>query len=462
MSNLFAAAQQSTARTANGAVTNYSTDNPVLDLFGVIGSSRGKDLTGLFGKAFYTDEERAVRVLLWARDVRGGAGERQQFRDLLKVLINKKPDFAKRVLTKIPELGRFDDLLVAIDTPVQSTATSIIEKHLLERNGLCAKWMPRKGATAAKLRRALNLTAREYRKLLVELTQEANVVEQLMCSGNWDEIEYGKIPSLAAARYQKAFERNDPSGYNQYISKLEAGEEKINASAVYPYDIVKSSKTGNERVAEKQWESLPDYINGAQSILPMVDVSGSMSWCNATPSLTCMDIAISLGLYCTERQTGSFKNKAMTFTDIPKFIDIPAMGSLRQRLNAFMKRVGYSTNFVKAFGEILRVAQSNNLPQSDMPDIVLALSDMEFNSCGGSTNFTAIKRKYENAGYEMPKLVFWNLNAREGNNPIKAYDDNVALVSGFSPAIMEAVLGAKDFNPNAIMDEAIMKERYNF
>lgn len=467
MSNLINAIQQNQtaqAYTTNGAVTNETSFSDCVDLFGLIGASRGKDITNLFDKALNEDAEVAIRIAMWGRDVRGGAGERKTFRDLFAELIEKDYEVAGRVLQRIPELGRWDDVLVAIGTPLEPEAVELIRQGLNtpEVAGLCAKWMPRQGEVAAKIRKQLGMTPKGWRKTLVALS---HTVEQLMCAKDWAAIEYGKLPSKAAAMYQNAFKRNDEQRYLSYIAALEKGEEKINASAIFPHDVIVSARQGNSKVANQQWKALPNYLEGdITNILPMVDVSYSMN-CAAgqSQSVRCMDVAVGLGLYLAERTGGSFKDHFLTFSERPQLVKVQGSDLLNRLNNMQQANWGMNTNIQSAFDLILNSAVKNNLSQEDLPQMVLVLSDMEFDRCGGrGTNFQTIEQKFKRAGYERPQLVFWNLNGREGNMPVTIHDSGTALVSGFSPAIMKSLLAAKSMSPEQIMLDTVMIDRYNF
>lgn len=463
--SLFNAVNQ-TGTTYNGAVTNLSSLNPLVDLFFMIGSSRGKDIRHNFRAAYAADKNLAVRTLLWARDVRGGAGERKTFIDLTRYLATFDRELALRVLHKVPELGRWKDLVEFFDTDLKDEAMSLIAVALSEENGLCAKWMPRKGPNAAKLRRFLELDARSYRKILVALT---NVVETKMCAKDWDSIEFNKLPSLASARYQKAFGRNAYESYTKYVESLTKGETTINAGAVYPYDVTKSLTRGNEAVANAQWKALPDYCEeSTERVLPVIDVSGSMTAsAGGSSTLTCMDVAIGLGLYITERMNGAFKDQFITFSESPSMLKVT--GTLSDRVNQIRRsNWGYNTNLQAVFDLVLNAAVKHNIPESEMPTKIVILSDMEFDVAtrgrytGEKTNFEVISDKYEQAGYKRPDIIFWNLNAREGNCPVTAGESGTALVSGFSPSLMRSILSGKNVSPFDILMETIGNSRYDY
>jgi len=470
------ALRQEDSLTENGMATNSSSLSAVVDLFFNIGAMRGQDkerLIATFSKAFYQDPTRAMKILFWARDVRGGAGERQIFRDIMGYLVDSHPEVLKQNLHLIPEFGRWDDLLVFEGTKLQVDAFKLIQTAIKAGDGLVCKWMPRKGVTAAKLRNFMGMTPKQYRKTLVEGT---HVVEQLMCAKRWKDIDFSKLPSVASARYQKAFWKNAKEQYEAYIGKLQKGEAKINAGAVYPYDITKSLRSGNTDVATEQWKALPNWMEGAnEMILPMVDVSGSMG-CPAggNSNVTCMDVAVSLGLYISERNEGPFKDTFLTFSDKPELQVLT--GSLKDRFQQLRRSDwAMNTNLEAAFKQVLDQAVKHNVAQDQMPDKILILSDMEFdqatstrsywgrNSNTAEWNPTAqqmIDKMYNDAGYKMPKIVYWNIQSRSGQVPVRFDKMGTALISGFSPAIMTSVIAAEEFTPVSIMDKTIMSERY--
>lgn len=460
MSKLFAAAQNETV-TENNAVAFKSTLDKNVDLFFKAGASRRDNLSALFEAAYKENKEYATRIALWTRDVRGGAGERQQFRNFLASMINYDPAQAHRILTKIPEVGRFDDLMVFWNTELEVYAAAVWVQAIRDGNGLAAKWAPRKDSKGAKpLRKFAHMSEAKWRKFVVEKTE---VVEQLMCANKWDEIDYEKIPSLASARYNAAFNRHDPLRREEFRQKLESGEAKVNAGAVYPYDLVRAANY-DDRVATAQWNALPDYLEGTdERFLPVVDVSGSMG-IKVSGDISAMDVSVSLGMYLAERNRGIFRDQIVTFSDRPDFVTIKGK-TLNEKAN-FVRYIdwGMSTNIEAVFDKLLATAKRNNLVEADMPTKILILSDMQFNVCvkGGNTFYESFKEKYETAGYQLPQVVFWNIAGHDkGNVPVTYTTNGTALVSGFSPAIMKSLIGG-NLNPMSVMLEAIMNDRYNF
>jgi hypothetical protein len=332
--------------------------------------------------------------------------------------------------------------------------------------------MPRKGPVAVELTRYLGLSPKAYRKLIVGLT---NVVETQMCAKEWEAINFSHVPSVASARYQKAFGRNAKESYAAYIAELKKPvaeradpKVKINASAVYPYDVVKSVIKGNAAVADEQWKALPNYIGDAK-VLPMVDVSGSMgSLWYSHGDLQPIDIAVSLGLYCADKNTGVFKDLFLTFSGKPKMEHLK--GTLSQKMTQMSKaNWEMNTNLHAAFDEILKIAVNGKVAQEDMPDMLLILSDMQFDACTryDDTAMQMIKRKYKDAGYNVPKIVFWNLSSygkENGNTPVKFDKNGTAHVSGFSPSVMKHVLAddLEEFTPYNVMVKTLMNDRYAY
>ena len=473
MSTFVEAVKNQEARTTNGMKARKSTAHAVVDLFYNAGASRGKNIVPAFTAALAENRELALRVAAWLRDARGGAGERQLFRDILVYLEKNDTEAAKALLAKVPELGRWDDLFVFKTKALKEAAYTMLGDALREKNGLAAKWTPRQGPIAAEIRNFFGMSPKFYRKSLVEMTA---VVETNMCAKQWDSINFSHVPSVAASRYKKAFNRNTEA-YGKYVAELMKDpkdrtiEVKVNAGAVYPYDVlkgrinsygVKFDKTELDLI-QKQWEALPNFV-GDGSILPLVDVSGSMS-CPAgkNAKLTCMEVAVSLGLYLADKNKGKFKDTFLTFSGNPELMHLK--GNINQKIDQMVRsNWDMNTNLNKAFAKILDSAVKGGVPQEEMPAMVFILSDMQFDACvkHDDSAIEMIARKYEAAGYTLPKVVFWNLNASYGNAPVKFDKSGTALVSGFSPAVVKPLLAGdlETFTPESVMLKTIMDDRY--
>jgi hypothetical protein len=310
------------------------------------------------------------------------------------------------------------------------------------------------------------MSPKQYRKSLVTMT---TVVETQMCAGDWDNINFSHVPSVASRLYKKAFNRHTPA-FAEYVAKLVSGDKtvKVNANAIFPHDVLKGiahsytklDKTETDHVIA-QWDALPNYVGDA-SILPLVDVSGSMTTSVPGSTVRCLDVAVSLGLYLADKNKGAFKDTFLTFSSKPQLVTLK--GNIVDKVTQMSKSDWeMSTNLHAAMDKILSVAVKGNVPASDMPAMLLILSDMQFNQCArfDDSAMQMIERKFADAGYVVPQIVFWNLNSSD-NVPVKADKSGAALVSGFSPSIMTSLLAAdmNEFTPEGIMLKTVMSDRY--
>lgn len=446
--------------TANGAITNSTSLNNCLDLFFLAGACRNESVRNIEAKltaSYVQDKIKTLKIIFWAGDIRQGAGERRFFKIAINWLNNNYKEDFEKYLQYIPEFSRWD---VIFEVDNDKVLDFICEN--IKENGLLCKWLPRKkqyNNLAYKIQKKLNITPKQYRKLIVGNTK---VVEQKMCSKKWSEIDYKTVPSVAINKYNKAWYRNDYDRFTDYINDVKNGKTKINASVIFPHDIMKNvidifgwraQKLNDAQIA--QWNNLPNYLgNENNSILPVCDVSGSMY---GLP----MAISVGLGLYISERNTGDFKDAFITFSDVPKLKYLK--GDINQRIEQLIESDwGMNTNFMAVFKLILDKAIKNNLSQDDLPKTILVISDMEFDEADdNNTNYEAVKKMFEKAEYKLPNLVFWNVNGRVGNVPIRYNDKGVALISGASPSIIKSIL-SNDIDPITIMNKTIETERYNF
>lgn len=452
------------ALTDNGAITRTTSGQAHLDLFAIAGAARNAqdDVVKLFSKAYAEDKALALRIMLWTRDVRGGAGERQAFRNVLRHLSVNDPQVVDRLIPYVQEFGRWDDCIESLPTEsyLFKTAALSLRSAIDHGNSLAAKWTPRKSNIAVALRTIWGMTPKAYRKYIVNAT---NVVETKMCSKEWSAIEYDKLPSLAGLRYQKAFAKNDSERYEAFKEKLVKGEVKINVATLFPHNIVSNlrHRVGNETVLNESWKALPNYLGEHEGkVLVMSDVSGSMQT-GIGGNASCLDVSLALGIYTAERLCGPFKDLILTFSQNPAFHKLTGT-TLSQRIeNLSRAQWDMNTNLQAAFQLILETGSLHRVPQEDMPDTLIIVSDMQFDACGGGrTNFGAMKAQYKERGYTLPKVVFWNVNGKAGNNPVKFDADGTCMVSGYSPAILTSVLNGEDFDPMSMMLDAVGKERY--
>lgn len=461
--------------TLNGAPAYKSTMNSCLDLFGKIAASRMSidNVRRLFLLAYSEHPETAIRILFWARDIRGGQGERKVFKELFKDLVNKNKTVAKNLIKFIPHYGRWDDLFVLEDTKIWENVLELISSQLSEdcssenQVSLLGKWLPSINASSLESKRIgrkiasyLGKTEKEYRKMLTELRKKIKIVETQMCSGQWTSIEYDKIPSRASYMYRNAFRNHDADGYSKFLLDVENGDKKINSGTIYPYEIVEKHLDGlgnsDDKTLNLMWESLPNYMeNQHLNGLVVADVSGSM---HGRP----MAVSISLAMYISERNTGIWKNKFMTFSSSPQMLTVVGNTIQEKIYNLSRAPWGCSTDIQAVFDLILSTACKHEISNEDMPKKLIIVSDMQFNSATGvKTNFELIKDKYKKSGYSMPDLVFWNVNDIGDNVPMTMHDSGTCLVSGCSPSILKAVLKNQLITPIDIMNEAVYSNRYD-
>lgn len=462
--------KQNFTTTENGAVTLKSTLKSTVDFFGLGGSLRNATedtVVQLFCKAFAEDPLVAVKTLFYLRDIRGGQGERKTFRTCFNWLAKEYPEVAIKNIENVLEFGRCDDLYCTRGTKVWNTVLNFIHAvWFSNQTNLLFKWLPSENASskttkqiAHEIRNYLQVSPRTYRKKLSEKRAELDVVERKMCSKNWDQIKYKGVPSKAALNYKGAFERHDGARYAQFIADVKAGKTTINAGTLYPYDIVeKCFANDSSDTLDVLWDALPDYANGDSSNgLVVADVSGSMS---GRP----MAVSISLAIYISERNNGAFKNRFVTFSDSPTLQKVVGNNIREKVYNLRSADWGMSTDLESVFDLILDTAKEHNIPASELPSKLYIVSDMEFNQACHSPNatlFQNIKQKYEQANYKRPDLVFWNVNARNIQSPIKYNEHGVCLVSGCSPSILKSLLSGEIISAEQVMLDTINVKRYD-
>lgn len=430
-----------------------------LDLFFNLGTRNlpAAEAARLFGLAFGEHMPTAMKILFYNRDARGGRGERASFRGLLRILSQSQPDVVRRVAHLVPEYGRWDDLHVMFGTLAADAAKAAIVTGLNEGNALAAKWTPRKGDVANRIREAMGLTPRQYRKMLVGLTK---VVETMMCAKKWDAINYSHVPSRAGMIYAKAFHRHDEARYDAWREALkkpkeERQGEKINVDVLYPHEIVHRINDRSFPV-QQAWEALGELFPPVEEkIICVCDVSGSMS---GLP----MEVSVSLGIFLSERLTGPFKDMFITFSAKPKLQRLH--GSLADKVSQLeTAEWTMNTNLEAVFHLITRA--SAGADPKDVPHTILILSDMQFDEATRSPSDSALEmidRQYAERGVKRPNVVFWNLRAVSKTLPVQHDEKGTALVSGFSPSVLKTLVNHPgDFTPMSIMRRTLSDPRYD-
>lgn len=486
--------------TENGAVGYRTTGKEILDINFSVSSLRNQPeemIAERFNRVFFENKALAVLWAFYAGDVRGGMGERRLFRICLTYLAKHEPQIAERLLPLVAEYSRWDNVLPLLKTGLEEKVCDLLKAQIDEdiqnmQEGkpisLCCKWMPSINATSALTKEyarilinAWGVTQKQYRQTLSSLRAYANILEVQMSKGDWQGIRYETVPSKANLIYNSAFLRNDEERRRDYLAKLEKGETKINAGVLFPHDIVhkymdpndwKPAVRGKDIALEQLWKALPDYVQGAGNTLCVSDGSASMMIKIGNSNVSALSVAVALSIYFSERCSGQYKDKYITFSEHPQFVDLSKVETLRDKIGvAFSHSEVEDTNIEAVFDLILATAVENKMPQSELPSNILVLSDMEFNECTVSNSygkargrgfkklFTEIAEKYARYGYQLPRLVFWNLCSRSETIPLKENALGVALVSGFSPVIVSMVLSGK-LDPFECLLEQITAERY--
>lgn len=488
--------QTTVGKTQNGAKTYTSTLNANLDFFANAGAMRSntENVKQLFSKAVSEDKEIALRNLVHLRNIRmGGLGERDAFRKSYEVLVDTGDDTAIKLLKHVAEIGRWDDVVSIYDYAYSTNKKKVVDatvdliatqlnQDIQDMNAgkpvsLLAKWIPSTSVKSAprrevayKLAGSLGLghNHKEYRKVLAKLRSYLDLVEKKLANKEYYDIEFEKLPSKALFKYRQAFWNHTAEAYGEFLNRVESGEVKMNVSNLLPYEIVRAYTESDwcggikeyDRVLEASWSSLGDVIQGSDdNAIVVADTSGSMMgdpW----------DVAESLAIYAAERMEGAFKNHFITFSTTPKLIQLPANGTLRDKLREYHLHGEISdTDIAAVFNLILRTAIKNNTPQSELPSKIIIISDMEFNQGtrnGNLTNFEVAKNNFENAGYTLPDVVYWNVNSRSQNGEVRFNEQGVALVSGLTPNIFAQVIGAPITSPWEMMMEVLNKPEYSF
>lgn len=487
MSALFQALTATpTVYTQNGMPTLATSGNELLDMFGIIGN-RNFNFEYNNHKIEVvktTDPALTGRLFLWARDCRGGAGHRDPIRKLILKYAGADLKFALALAVKLPEVGYYKDLIYLYENTFSKEEfsafkTGIVDLIIIEltnalkekRFSLLAKYMPRKGQTAVMLRNELKLSPKQYRKLVVQLSK---TVEQQMCMKEWDKIKFENVPSVAMMRYRRAFERHT-SNYEEFQDKVAKGETKLNAAQLTPgkivYQVERTSRSESTQLTYLQnaWNSLPDYLdNSTERWLPVIDVSGSMTTQAGNTNMTCMQIAMGLGVYLSERNKGIFQEQFITFSSNPAFVDMKGkkFQDIKNKFNWITQQHwDMSTNLERVFDLVLNAAVENSIKESEMPTKIVIFSDMEFNSATRNSNdraLTMIKRRYTEAGYEMPQLVFWNLDGRDNNMTVNINDKGVCQVPGYRPVVLKNLANLEAFTPMSVMLQTLGSDRYSF
>lgn len=472
------------AYTENGAVTNASTGSDCLDLFAGIGALRSasdEDITGRFMRAYAENADLAVKTLFFARDIRGGLGERRVFRIILRWLADHEPASVIKNLSYVGEYGRFDDLFCLFGTKCEKDMLDVIRVQFSKDQdsmsagqpvSLLGKWLPSVNASnaetvlmAKRIARALGMTDAQYRKALTALRRQLRILENSLREKDYT-FDYEEQPSKALFKYRKAFQRNDAERYQQFLDAAKADHAVMHTGTLAPYDIIAPIVSyGNQRhVSDDErksmdvtWNAIEDFT-GDDNALAVVDGSGSMYW-GGTPLPAA--VAQSLGIYFAEHNKGVFRNCFITFSSRPQVVEIKGRDIVEKVRYCMNFNDCSNTDLEKVFDLILNTAVKNHLLQKELPGKLYIISDMEFDCCAnaGMTNFQSAKKRFMEHGYELPKVVFWNVQSRNRQQPVTQNEQGVCLVSGCNSQIF-CMLRTDTLDPYHFMMQVLTSERY--
>lgn len=492
--------------TENGALTHRSSGSDCLDFFAVCGAMRHADeneIVRKFLRAYAENPDTAMKTLFYARDIRGGLGERRLFRCILLYLAYTKPSSVLKNLPLIAEYGRFDDLLILLGSPCEDELIRYLRAQLDadlaameagDNGSLLAKWLPsvntsshKSRETAKKLCRLLGMREKEYRQTLAKLRAHIDIVESRLCRKDYT-FDYGQVPAGALFKYREALLRNDGERYKDYLTAVREGRAKMNTGTLYPYQIVRevlhelkydmefdpefdlySDEIPERAVRQDEalqaldttWNALPDYCDG-RNALAVIDGSGSM-YCDYGTGMMPATVALSLGIYFAEHSKGRFANRFITFSETPRFVKIKGntIAGKVQYCQSFAEVA--NTNLYAVFRLILHAAVKYKIPQEELPELLYIISDMEFDAATGGANDTTVHRKakklYDKYGYKLPQVVYWNVCSRNEQVPVTMSESGTALVSGSSPILFRHMM-EMDITPFTMMEQILGSERY--
>lgn len=485
----------SKTRTLNGAVTYSTTSDACLDLFSVAGGMRYRsayDQIRLFDKAYIENPELAMKLLFYIRDIREGMGERQLFRTLIRHVAKTWPESAKKNVHLIPEFGRYDDMLCLMATKSEKEVIRVIKEQLERdlaalderKNGkidapvsLLGKWMPsintssaRTRGIARRLASLLKMTNYVYRKTLSKLRANIGLTERYLMENRPEKVKYEAVPSGAMLKYRGAFERKDGERFYDYLAEVSTGKKKIHCENLFPYELVRPmfsdywngvNDAEGEEVLETLWRNLPADF-GNENAISVIDTSGSMYWCQREDAITPALISQSLGLYHAERCKGRFHNHFITFESQPHLIEIHG-STLKDKIRYIQAAgCGGSTDLEAVFRLILNTAVSARCSQDEMPSVLYIISDMEFNEAienPSMTVYESAQAMFRKKGYELPAVVFINVNSWQMQAPVRSDQKGAALVSGMGTSAFKKKFDG-NMTPMSHMLKVLMSDRY--
>lgn len=462
--------KNTTIENTKGGKYYASTYSANLDVFAGISRFNDSDeIISKFKKALAEDETLALANLLYILDIRGGKGERLLFKTIFRYLCQNEKDLALVVLPKIAEYGRWDYILEGIDTLIDSEVISMIKSQIkIDSNSntpsLLAKWLPShrthgvKNEMAKTLIRKLGISEEEYRKTLSRIRKKLNLIENNLTNKDYAGINFEKVPTKAMLKYRESFNRNCNEKYTKYLEEVKGGKKKINTTGLFCYEIVKNILLGipvDNKLFDVMWDNQKDFLNGYdKNIMVIADTSGSMSMYDCLPLAN----SIGLAIYIAERNKGAFKNHFITFSEVPRMQEVIG-NTITDKVNNIECEIA-NTDIDKVFELLLKTAEENKSEKDEMPSHLVIISDMEFDSgvlSKEGTNFTGWKTAFKETGYKLPQVIFWNVAGNTMGVPATKFDNDVAMVSGFSTEILENLVNLENYDPITVMMKTLEK-----
>lgn len=464
--------------TENSALTLKSSGSHCLDLFASVGALRNSqphEIRSRFLRAFAENPDIALRIAFYSRDVRQGLGERHTFRVILEWLAQNSPSSIAKNISLIPEYGRYDDLLVLLGTPCEDSALGLIRSQLdsdttSNSPSLLAKWLPSINASSPQARthakllaKSLGMSLKDYRQTLSKLRPKLKIIENNLRTKDYS-FDYSAQPSKAMLKYRAAFVRNDNERYMNFLAEVSSGKAKLHTGTLAPYEIImpiftRGSLSDDERASLNATWNAQENFAGSDNSLAVVDGSGSMYGGRVIFPIA---VAEALGIYFAERNKGEFRNHFITFSETPQLVEIKGSDIFEKVNYCADYNEAANTNIQAVFELILNTAVKHNIPQDEMPERLYIISDMEFDACtknSDMTNFEQAKQIFAEKGYELPQVVFWNVDSRNSQQPVSRNEQGVILVSGVSPRVF-GMIRSGELSPESFMLSVLNSERY--
>ena len=513
--NFFGKTLEILKRTWNNAITNESTLNFNLDMFAYSSRVREQDHEknkNRFKNALIENDKIALANLLYTLDIRNGKGERALFKSYFSALIEMNKDYAIQILPYIPELGRWDYVFEGIGTEIEENVYELIRAYFMmdiknynenKPVSLLAKWLPsikthnKKNYFAVKLAKKLNLTEKEYRKILSKLRDRLNIVEKHITNKEYEKIEYISVPSKAMVKYKNLFFVKDEVRFKEFIEELKATKKskydnlfmndfakmyldslrKVGINSLYGKNLKKvyedaisylikglsqreledkqillQNLNNQKNLINTMWKK-QSKIEFDKNVLVVADTSGSMQ---GIP----FETAVSLAIYISQNnKSEEWRNRFIIFSSDCIEYSYNKNAEFTDIIDEIPFIVD-NTDIDKVFKKILNDSVEKNLPQLDE---VIIISDMEFDAVQDKknmSNFKYWKSEFAKHNYKLPKIIFWNVARNVESFPVTKLDYGTCLVSGYSKNILKSIIDIENFDPIDVMLKTLEEKKY--